>query len=160
LPNAISKILLGVLGGIYYEWVIQATRLLDFFNRLLDHVDHRQEFANFCYPNVNYMVGKINKLPQCKHWDIIYCSNVIEHYFRPSKIIKQLINRAKGYVVFYAPYKEYNLCKGHRSVITEKTFDKFEPLKIKIINSLGWKKPTDANVEQILAIIPGIYQNT
>lgn len=116
----------------------------------LDARSLRQELATFDYPLVNYRVGEISGLPAEQIWNIIYCSNVIEHVGDPNSVIAELIKRAKDWVILYAPYREIALSPGHQNRITEELFQPFSPELIEIKTSLAW-----GNQQQILVLLRG-----
>jgi len=116
----------------------------------LDLKTQRQELAIFDYPLVNYQVGEISHLPAEKKWNIIYCSNVIEHVNDPKLLVSELIKRAKDWVILYAPYREIELSPGHLNCITEEIFQPFSPELIEIKKSLAW-----GNQQQILVLFKG-----
>lgn len=109
----------------------------------------RKQLVDFDYPLVNYQVKDIATLDPENKWDIIYCSNVIEHLEEPKSLLSHLVNRSKGFVVIYAPYDETELMPGHLSTITEELFRDFTPKSVEIRTSLGWEG------RQILVVLPG-----
>jgi len=115
----------------------------------MDIKDIRKELINFDYPLVNFQVGDIRNIPLTKQWNIVYCSNVIEHLVDPIPLIADLIAHSDGWVIIYAPFEEFDLSLGHASTITEDTFRKFDPVSIEIKESLAWKG------QQILALFKG-----
>jgi len=109
----------------------------------------RKELINFDYPLVNFSVGDIKDVPRTKQWNVVYCSNVIEHLLDPIPLIADLIDHSDGRVIIYAPYAEVNLSLGHSSTITEETFKQFDPVSMEIKESLAWEG------RQILALFKG-----
>lgn len=120
----------------------------------MDIKEFRKELINFDYPLVNFSVGDIRSVPLTKQWDIVYCSNVIEHLVDPVPLIADLLNHSDGWAIIYAPYEEINLSLGHASTITEDTFKQFDPVTIEIRDSLAW------NGKQILALFKGKGQGS
>lgn len=116
----------------------------------LDIKTLRQELALFDYPLVNYQVGEIGSYPVEKKWDIIYCSNVIEHLENPKLLISELVSRARDWVILYAPYREVSLSPGHLTCVTEELFESFSPESIDINPSLAW-----GGQQQILVLVRG-----
>jgi len=100
----------------------------------MDIRTHRKDLINYDYPLVNFTIGDIRDVPITKQWNVIYCSNVIEHLADPSPLIDALINHSNGWVIIYAPYEELPLSVGHVSTITKDTFRQFNPVMIEIIN--------------------------
>lgn len=109
----------------------------------------RKELIQFDYPLVNYSVDNIKDVPLTKQWNLIYCSNVIEHLQDPLPLIADLIDHSDGWVIIYAPFEERELSIGHSATITEDTFSRFNPVSIEIKESLAWEG------KQILALFKG-----
>jgi hypothetical protein len=115
----------------------------------MDVKDFRSDLIAFDYPLVDFSVGDISAVPLSKRWDIVYCSNVIEHIPDPGLLISDLVSHAEEWVIIYAPYAEKELSPGHVSTITEDTFSRFDPASIEIKDSLAWEG------KQILALLKG-----
>lgn len=115
----------------------------------MDIKGFRKDLINLDYPLVNLLIGDIKDVAPAKQWNIIYCSNVVEHLVDPTTLISNLVNHSDGWVIIYAPYQETNLTLGHVSTITENTFRQFNPELIEIKESLAW------NGKQILALLKG-----
>lgn len=119
----------------------------------LDIKDLRKDLADLEFPRINYRVGDLEDLPPEQKWDIVYCSNVIEHTTDPRGLIERLRSRARGWLLVYAPYREQELSPGHRVSIDESIFAPFSPSKIEIRTSLAWNLSPEHR--QILAVIVG-----
>lgn len=115
----------------------------------MDIKDFRKDLINLDYPLVNFSVGDIRDVPLSKQWNIIYCSNVIEHLTDPIPLIEDLVSHCDGWVIIYAPFQEVPLTLGHVSTITEDTFKPFDPVTIDVKDSLAWEG------KQILALLKG-----
>lgn len=119
----------------------------------LDIKDLRKDIASIDYPLVHYRTGRLEDLDPEMRWDIVYCSNVIEHTDDPGALIEALRARSRDWLIVYAPYREQELSLGHSARIDEATFEPFAPVHIEIKSSLAWNiRPDD---RQILAIIKG-----
>lgn len=122
---------------------------------VLDIVNSRRSFIEMTYPLVNFIHADVNHLPDGLQWDVVYCSNAIEHLDDPQAFLDSVMKHTRGYAVFLAPYKEeYPLSLDHRVQITEKTFENFNVESVEIFQSAAW--PTTAEgVErhQILAVL-------
>jgi SAM-dependent methyltransferase len=105
----------------------------------LDIRDIRQDFMRFRYPLVNFMVGDIADQPTERRWDIVYCSNVIEHTHDPAAFLSATMQHVAGAAVFLAPYKD-GPSEGHPSVIDEATFADWNVVESRLIHdNLGWR---------------------
>ncbi|HYD07101.1 MAG TPA: methyltransferase domain-containing protein [Reyranella sp.] len=116
----------------------------------LDIRDIRKDFMTFRYPLVNFMVGDIADQPVSRKWDIVYCSNVIEHTKNPATYLRDTMARVHptGAAVFLAPYRD-GPNEVHPSLIDEGTFAGWNVVESTLIHdSLGWPGRT-----QILAVI-------
>ncbi len=119
----------------------------------LDVKDLRQDIATIDYPLVRYRTGRLEDIDPETRWDIVYCSNVIEHTADPRALIAALQARCRDWLILYAPYREEELSLGHSATIDKSTFEPFAPVQIEIRRSLGWNgRPQD---RQILAVIEG-----
>jgi trans-aconitate methyltransferase len=90
------------------------------------------------------------------NWQIVFCSNVLEHFSDPLPYFKELISMACWWVVILVPYNEANRIPGHRVTITESTFPEeyngFKRIQTKVIdtgNNPYWAGP------QILFVYEG-----
>ena len=121
----------------------------------LDRIDRRRDLARFSYPAVRYRVGDIFRMPAEESWDIIYCSNVIEHLEDPTALIRALQSRARGWLLLYAPLEEDPLSIGHKFRVTEAWLRTFGPERIEIRRSLAWQPPHLQDPLQIMALLRG-----
>ena len=83
-----------------------------FCNKLavdVDGMDFSEEAiakASASYPEHNFWVGDLKNLDKEKSYDVIICSNVLEHFVNPWKIVKNLSEVADKYMILMFPYKE------------------------------------------------------
>lgn len=121
----------------------------------LDIVDSRREFIEMSYPLVNFLHTDIHDLPEDALWDVVYCSNTIEHIEEPRAFIAEVMKHTLGFAVFLAPYMEaHPLSLGHRLQISEQTFDGFAVERLEIIQSPAWPVTADGvERKQILAVL-------
>ncbi|WP_285396532.1 methyltransferase domain-containing protein [Lysinibacillus sp. fls2-241-R2A-57] len=63
------------------------------------------------YPNVEYVQGDIMNLPN--HFDIVVCSNVLEHFTNPFEIIPLLIDKTIKHLIIMVPFLEKERIKEH-----------------------------------------------
>jgi SAM-dependent methyltransferase len=121
----------------------------------LDIVDSRREFIELTYPLVRFMHTSIEELPADNQWDVVYCSNTIEHIEDPREFIQSVMRHTRGFAVFLAPYREeLPLSWGHCIQIDEQTFHGFNVKSMQVIQTAAW--PTTAEGverQQILVVL-------
>jgi SAM-dependent methyltransferase len=121
----------------------------------LDIVDTRRDFIEMSYPLVKFLHAGVESLPDEARWDMVFCTNAIEHMDDPRAFIGQVLAHTRGYAVFLAPHKEaLPLSLDHRLQISEQTFEGFEVESCKVFRSAAW--PTTAegvDREQILVVL-------
>ena len=121
----------------------------------LDIVDTRRNFIEMTYPLVNFLHTSIEDLPADALWDVVYCSNTIEHTDDPRGFIRTVMQHTTGQAVFLAPYREaLPLSLDHRLQISEETFEGFSVKSLQVIQSAAW--PTTAGGverQQILVVL-------
>ena len=124
---------------------------------VLDITDERRAFIELSYPIVNFIHRPIEMLAKEQVWDLVYCSNAIEHLIDPAAFIEKVLQHTRGFALFLAPYMEDPpLSLDHKSRIGEHLFKDFPVEQIKIFNSAAW--PTTAEGlerKQILAVLRG-----
>lgn len=121
----------------------------------LDITPDRERFIAFSYPYVEFMMGTIESLPAGAKWDLVYCSNAIEHMEEPEAFIESVLAHTTGFAVFLAPYKEAQpMSLDHKSRIDEDTFTRFRVEKLRVFESAAWPTTADGTArQQILAIL-------
>jgi SAM-dependent methyltransferase len=124
----------------------------------LDIVDTRRAFIEMSYPLVNFVHARVEDLPPEAQWDVVYCSNAIEHMDDPRAFIAQVLRQTRGHALFLAPYNEaLPLSLDHRLQINKQTFEGFEGFTVevcKVFHSAAW--PTTAEGverQQILVVL-------
>jgi SAM-dependent methyltransferase len=124
----------------------------------LDIVDTRRAFIEMSYPLVNFVHARVEDLPPEAQWDVVYCSNAIEHMDDPRAFIAQVLRHTRGHALFLAPYNEaLPLSLDHRLQINKQTFEGFEGFTVevcKVFHSAAW--PTTAEGverQQILVVL-------
>jgi SAM-dependent methyltransferase len=122
---------------------------------VLDITNERQRFIEFTYPLVQFKTGRIESLTAEQRWDVVYCSNAIEHMENPQAFIRSVLKHTEGYAVFLAPYKEADpMSLDHKSRIDESTFNGFNLECVRVFKSAAWPTTADGVVrEQMLAIV-------
>lgn len=124
---------------------------------VIDITDERRAFIELSYPLVNFIHSPIEILAKEQVWDLVYCSNAIEHLIDPAAFIEKVLQHTRGFALFLAPYmEELPLSLDHKSRVGEHLFKDFPVEQIKIFNSAAW--PTTAEGlerKQILAVLRG-----
>ena len=64
------------------------------------------ERAKERYPFNKFWVGDLQKLDPSKKYDVVICSNVLEHFCNPWKIFKNIASVAQKYIIIMVPYRE------------------------------------------------------
>jgi len=108
----------------------------------LDINNNFEQFANEYFPNINYIVGDIFKIPQNRTWDMIISSHVIEHFEDPFSFIHKIQNHARKWALFYTPFEEEQLHRAHKFRYTKKIINSLQPQITKILKSPAWFGPT------------------
>ncbi len=65
----------------------------------IDYTDSRLRWVKTMYPKVSYKVADVYDLPD-HHWDIVFCSHVIEHALNLKAFIEKLVSISKGFCLF------------------------------------------------------------
>jgi 2-polyprenyl-3-methyl-5-hydroxy-6-metoxy-1,4-benzoquinol methylase len=121
----------------------------------LDIVDLRRDFIELTYPQVSFLHARIENLPEDAMWDVVYCSNTIEHIDDPREFIRSVMRHTRGFAVFLAPYREaLPLSLDHRLQIDEQSFEGFAVESMQVIRTAAWPA-TAEGVEraQILVVL-------
>lgn len=121
----------------------------------LDIVDARQAFIEMTYPLVNFLHADLETLPAEAMWDVVYCSNTIEHLDDPCRFIRCIMQHTRGHAVFLAPYREADpLSPGHLSRISEDTFAPFQVEHLQVLETPAWPTTADGvERQQILVVL-------
>lgn len=106
----------------------------------IDHVPWRRRWVAMNYPKVDYRVMPSAELPP-RQWDLVLCSHVIEHLADPQAMIADVLRACRGFAFIYAPYDEQELSPGHVSVISEATFERWNPTELHVMESMGFYGP-------------------
>lgn len=120
----------------------------------LDIVDSRRAFIEVSYPQVDFRHADITALPAHAQWDVIYCSNAIEHMDDPRAFIRQVLRHTRRFAVFLAPYREAPpLSLDHRLQIDENTFDGFTVESLQVIRTAAWPTTADGIERQQMLVV-------
>lgn len=127
------------------------------FVDVLDIVDSRKAYIAFTSPSVKFIHSSIEALPETEIWDIIYCSNAIEHHDNPGQFIREIMKHTRGYAIFLAPYLEATpLSPGHTCQISERTFEGLNVCRFQTFRSAAWPTTSEGiDRFQMVAVIDG-----
>lgn len=123
---------------------------------VLDITDERRAFIEFRHPHVDFLHSAVENIGD-RDWDIVYCSNAIEHIQEPQAFIKKVLKHTLGHAMFLAPYREEEpRSLDHKCQIDESSFEPFEVEAFRIFETAAWPTTADGTSRfQILAIIKG-----
>ncbi|EJU23459.1 methyltransferase domain protein [Peptoanaerobacter stomatis] len=76
----------------------------------------RQKFPSCIFENKDIM--NIDK-----NFDVVFSSNVIEHFVNPNKIISKIISYSNNYCIIMLPFREKELCDEHFNVFNYSSFN-------------------------------------
>lgn len=122
---------------------------------VLDITQERKKYIELCYPLVNFIQGNIESIEDDKKWDIIYCSNVIEHIENPKIFIEKILSHARYFAIFVAPFcEECPMSPGHISRISKETFIDFSPSEFITFKTHAWPVTADGMCrKQVLVVM-------
>ena len=94
-------------------------------------------------------------LPAQARWDVVYCSNAIEHMEDPRAFIQAVLEHTGSHAVFMAPWcEEAPMSLDHRSRIDEGTFEGFDVESLQLLHSAAWPATADGrHRQQVLAVL-------
>lgn len=92
----------------------------------MDFSEEAVKKAAETYPEHKFWVGDLTKLNAEKTYDVIICSNVLEHFVNPWKIAKNLSEVSNKYMILMFPYKETLKIDEHMYHFSEQVI----PMKI------------------------------
>ena len=82
-----------------------------------DYSDQALEYARKMNPSVEYIQGNINHLPfEDKSFDIVLCTEVLEHLDSPDKALSEIFRVAKKCVYITVPHEPW-FCMGNLLVL-------------------------------------------
>lgn len=65
------------------------------------------------FPRFHFFQGDVMALPEDMSYNIIFCSNVLEHFDRPWEIFRNFTKIAKDYIIIQVPFREKVETKEH-----------------------------------------------
>jgi glycosyltransferase involved in cell wall biosynthesis len=86
----------------------------------IDFSETAIKLASEKYPNRNFKCDDLNMINQ--RYDIIFSSNVLEHFNDPFAIINKMINYINKYLILLLPFEEYERVKEHFYTFTHNSF--------------------------------------
>lgn len=86
----------------------------------VDFSESAVEIAKSQFPLINFYCEDITSLSP-RH-DVIFTSNVLEHFENPIEILGKLADRTERYLVVLVPYKEYRRISEHFYTFDADTF--------------------------------------
>ena len=121
----------------------------------MDIVATRRGFIEMSWPWVRFLHGRIEALPAQARWDVVYCSNAIEHMEDPRAFIQAVLEHTGSHAVFMAPWcEEAPMSLDHRSRIDEGTFEGFDVESLQLLHSAAWPATADGrHRQQVLAVL-------
>lgn len=78
-----------------------------------DFSEEAIEMAKELYPNYEFEQEDITNLRSDNQYDVIFCSNVLEHFSDPWKIAQNLANISMHYLVLLVPFREKLIIDEH-----------------------------------------------
>ena len=110
--------------------------------------------ANNNYHNITFISEDINMCNS--YWDVLICSNVLEHFENPKNILDKLLKLSKKYLIIMVPFEEEQLEPSHFYRFTKEYFNELpEEYKIVETNIIDTRniQPTYWNGKQLLVVI-------
>lgn len=74
------------------------------------------EKSKLNHPEYFFEVADILDLSHKKQYDIIYCSNVLEHFLNPREVLARIIDRSVHYTIVMIPFREKAKFHEHVSI--------------------------------------------
>lgn len=72
----------------------------------MDFANSAIEIAKKKYPIYHFEQGDISNLDTGKKFDVVYCSNVLEHFYTPWDMAEKMAMAAKHYLILQIPFRE------------------------------------------------------
>jgi SAM-dependent methyltransferase len=93
-----------------------------------------------------------SEFPQ-KKYDVVICSNVLEHFENPLPELEKVLSLAGKYALIMTPYNQNPTCEVHPIAITQLTFpEKINGFRLKEYKFIPNEKPEMGGMNQILFI--------
>lgn len=101
----------------------------------VDFSEKAIEIARKSHKNCRFNVADVKSMSQ--KYDVIFSSNVLEHFYDSSKVMRHLVSCAESYCILLLPFREYYTCPEHASYFDFQSF----PLTINETYDLCYYKP-------------------
>lgn len=98
--------------------------------------------ARELHPACIFQIGDIRDLSQ--GYDVIFISNVLEHFYHSDQIMKKIVKKAARYCIMLLPFREYYTIPEHASYFDFQSF----PLEISNTHKLCFFKELTMHGEQ------------
>lgn len=69
---------------------------------------------------VRYQTGDIRSFQE--HYDVVFSSNVLEHFYDAQELLKQMLNNADQYLILLLPFREYYRISEHATTFDFRSF--------------------------------------
>jgi hypothetical protein len=99
--------------------------------------DRLTAFARYVHPNLKMIFADIFELNDL--YDMVFCSNTVEHIEQPVPFVRRMQELARDYVLCITPFAEINRIEGHVNTIDMAFISQFEPLEVFVHTNVGWK---------------------
>lgn len=109
---------------------------IDFAPKAVEEAKHR-------HPSCQYEVGNIKSLEN--EYDVIFSSNVLEHFWHSTDVLEKMIIHAKKYCILLLPFREYYTVPEHASYFDFQSF----PLEIQDKYQLCFYKPITMQGDEV-----------
>ncbi len=109
----------------------------------VDFSENAIDLAKTRYPDCEFYVGDIKEFD--KNFDVIFSSNVLEHFYNPKKIMEKLVACSNKYCILLVPFREYYTSPEHFSYFDFQSF----PLTINEEYDLCYYKPINIQGDNI-----------
>lgn len=84
--------------------------------KAFDISDDLVKNASKQFPEIEFLTKNIYTLDEVNEYDLVVCSEVLEHLEEPEKVIKLLLNASRKYVIISVPrepiWRVLNMCRG------------------------------------------------
>ncbi|MGI5860543.1 MAG: methyltransferase [Myxococcales bacterium] len=111
------------------------------------------ERARERYPDFSFHT--LDDLPEDASFDVVVCSNTLEHHDRPLELLQQMLERARRYALVLVPFREAPRIDEHLSTFDYNSF----PLRIGAFHLLHFRSIPCASIpkscwsgEQLLVV--------
>lgn len=113
----------------------------------IDGMDFSEDAIKQCtekYSNSHFWVGDLLNLSSTPQYDVVICSNVLEHFVNPWEILNNLTKVAQKYVIVMVPYREQLEIDEHEYKFDEDkiplTVGEFSLYHVDVINGANFEE--------------------